>query len=140
MYCFLNKTKRWSIKNVLLLKHHLTWYISCHIIFTKCMLLTTLSNQNQSVHLYLFQISTKFMIKKKTLLSGDLCVMYNVVLWNISFSGWHFLAFYHSCGQPSWQPLVNISLISQFRENVSSFNFLTNTLNFKLLRIDKQND
>ena len=31
--------------------------------------------------------------------------------------------------QPWWLPFVNASLVSQFRENVSSFNFLANNLN-----------
>ena len=30
--------------------------------------------------------------------------------------------------QTWWRPLVNTSLISQFRENVSTFNFLANAL------------
>ena len=32
--------------------------------------------------------------KEKTFPNGDLCVLYNVLLRNISFPGWHFLAFY----------------------------------------------
>ena len=35
--------------------------------------------------------------------------------------------FFSFC-QPWWRPLVDTSLISQFRENVSSFNFLTKTM------------
>ena len=27
-------------------------------------------------------------------LSGNLCVLYNVMIWNASFPGWHFPAFY----------------------------------------------
>ena len=56
------------------------------------------------------------------------------MLWNIFFPGWHFLAFYglqqkkNYCRQPWWRPLVNTSLISQFRENVISFNFLAKAL------------
>ena len=33
-----------------------------------------------------------------------------------------------SSRKPWWQPLVNTSLISQFRQNVISFNLLANTL------------
>ena len=74
------------------------------------------------------------MTKKKIFLSGDLWVLDNVRLWNISFQGWHFPAFSRlyqqnfSCRQPLWRSLVNTSPISQFQENVSSFNFLANTL------------
>ena len=32
------------------------------------------------------------------------------------------------CGQPRWQPLVNTSPVSQFSENVNSFNVLANAL------------
>ena len=43
--------------------------------------LLLLSNQNQSVYLFLFHIPTKFMINKgKTFLIGDLCVLHNVML------------------------------------------------------------
>ena len=34
--------------------------------------------------------------------------------------------------KPWWQPLANTSLISQFQENISSFNFLANTLKNEL--------
>ena len=48
----------------------------------------------QTIYLFLFHISTKFMInKEKTFLSGDFLILY-VILWNISFSGWCFLVFY----------------------------------------------
>ena len=63
-------------------------------------------------------------------LSANFCLLYNVMLWNISFPGWYFLAFCglyqkrFSCCQPWWRSLVNTSLISQFLENVNSFNFL----------------
>ena len=91
-----------------------------------------------NVYLFLFHIP-KFMINKESgdlwwFLSGDFCVLYNVLLWNVSFSGWHFPAFYglyqkkYSCCHPWCQPLVNIGLICQFWENVSSFNFLANAL------------
>ena len=39
---------------------------SCYLIL--------LPNQNQSVYLFLVHIATKFMIKKKTFLNGDLCM------------------------------------------------------------------
>ena len=55
------------------------------------------------------------------------------MLWNIFFPGWHFPVFYwfyqkKNCCQPCWQPLVNTCLISEFQENVNSFNFLANAL------------
>ena len=91
--------------------------ISFHIILLSSCYLLPLSNQNQSVYLFLFHIPTNFMIKK-TFLSGDLCALHNFMLWNISFPGWRFPAFYRfyqkhfSCWQPWWRPLVNTSLIS----------------------------
>ena len=57
-----------------------------------------------------------------------------VMLWNIFFPRWRFPSFYglyqkmFSCRQTWWRLFVNISLISQFRENIGSFNFLTNAL------------
>ena len=49
----------------------------------------------QTIYLFLFHIPTKFMInKEKTFLSGDLLILYNVILWNISFPGWCFLVLY----------------------------------------------
>ena len=30
---------------------------------------------------------------KKIFLSGDLCVLYNVMLWNVFFPEWHFTVF-----------------------------------------------
>ena len=55
------------------------------------------------------------------------------------FPRWHFPVFYGLCQkknylrQPWWWSLVNTSIISQFRENVSNFNVLANALqNFHL--------
>ena len=49
----------------------------------------------QTIYLFLFHIPTKFIVnKEKTFLSGDLLILYNVILWNISFPGWCFLVFY----------------------------------------------
>ena len=56
------------------------------------------------------------------------------------FPGWHFPAFCRlyqkkfSCCQPLWWSLVNTSLISQFWENVRSFNFLANALKALLMK------
>ena len=81
------------------------------------------------------------MIKKKTFLSGDLFMLYNVVLWKISFPGWYFPASYGlyqnkiSCRQPWWRSLVNTSLISQFLENDNGFSFLANAPKGKLFKI-----
>ena len=88
-----------------------------------------------NLSIYFYSISQpKFMINQESgdlwwFLSGDFCVLYNVLLWNVSFPGWRFPAFYglyqkkYSCCHPWYQPLVNIGLISQFRENLSTFNF-----------------
>ena len=74
------------IKKVLLLKHHLIWYISYQIIFTCSCYLLLLPKQNQSAYLHLLDISIKFMInKEKNILRGDLCVLYEVMLWNNYF-------------------------------------------------------
>ena len=108
-------------------------YLAILFLLSSCYLVL-LSYQNQSFYLFQFHIPTKFMTKKKIFLSGDLWVLDNVRLWNISFQGWHFPAFSRlyqqnfSCRQPLWRSLVNTSPISQFQENVSSFNFLANTL------------
>ena len=56
------------------------------------------------------------------------------MLWNISFPVWRFPAFYELYQKKKkkwqlwWQPLVNTSLFFQFWENITSFNFLANTL------------
>ena len=120
---------------------NVTWldiYLTILFLLSSCYLLL-LSNQNQSTYLFLFDIPTKFMIdKEKTFLCEDLCEFYNVMPWNISFPGWRFPTFYGlqqkkiSCCQLCWQLLVNASLISQFQENVISFNFLANTLKILL--------
>ena len=84
-----------------------------------CLLL--LSNQNQSVYLYLFHIPTKFMIhKEKKHFSVVICVLYKY------FFPW--IAFSSVLRVTPKKILVNTSLISQFRENVSSFDFLANAL------------
>ena len=76
---------------------NITWldiYLAILVLLSSCYLLL-LPNQNQPVCLFLFHIPTKFLInKKKTFLSGDLFVVYNVMLWNISFPGWRFPTFY----------------------------------------------
>ena len=64
-------------------------------------------------------------------LSAAICVVCHALKY--FFPKWRFPAF---CGlyqknyfrQPWWRPLVNTCQISQFRENVSSFNFLGNAL------------
>ena len=74
--------------------------------------------------------------RTKTFVSGDFYVVLNVVLWKSCFPGWSFLVFYglhqksFSFSQPWWWLLINSSLIFQFCENVSSFNFLANALHF----------
>ena len=77
-------------------------------------------------------------LRTKAFVSGDLRAFY-VMLWNIFFPRWHFPVFYGLCQkknylcQPWWWSLVNTSIISQFRENVSNFNVLANALqNFHL--------
>ena len=76
-------------------------------------------------------------LRPKEFISDNFLVLYIVILWNISFPRWCFLAFYwlhqqyFSFCQPWWQPLVNSSLISQFWESinhVNSLNFLANAL------------
>ena len=117
---------------------NITWlymYLSILLLLNASYLLLYLTKINLSVYFCSVHISTKFVInkEKKTFLSGDLYVLY-VMLWNISFSGWHFFSvlqvvlIFSSCGQPWWQPLVNTGPISQFWENASSFNFLANSL------------
>ena len=69
-------------------------------------------------------------LRTKAFISGDLCVLHNVKLWNISFPWW--VAPKKKKCKPWWQPLANTSLISQFQENISSFNFLANTLKNEL--------
>ena len=73
----------------------------------------------------------------------------NISLWwfvccmsghEIFFPGWYFPAFSRlyqkkfSCCQPLSRSLVNTSLISQFWENVRSFNFLANALEALLMK------
>ena len=88
----------------------------------------------KSIYLFLFHSPILFMLKRKH--RGDLFTLYNIMLWNITFWGWHSLVFTgfkkqkkSSCHQPWWwRPFVNTSLISQFIENVISFNFLATAL------------
>ena len=120
-------------------------YLALLFLLTSCYLLL-LSNQNQSGYLFLFHIPIwndniiydKLYDKQRKNISQwwIVCVLHNVMLWNISFSGWRFRAFYglyrkmFFCRQPWWQPLVNTCLVFQYRENVKSFNFLANALTF----------
>ena len=73
-------------------------------------------------------------LRTKIFTSDNLCVLYNVMPWNISFPGWCVPVFYRlyqknfSFCQPWWWPLVNPSLISESQENDSSFDFLNNAL------------
>ena len=74
------------------------------------------------------------MINKKIFLIGDLFVLYDIMLWNISFPGRHFVAFYglwqkkKNCCQPWWLSFGTHCLISQFQENAISLNFLANAV------------
>ena len=76
---------------------NITWldiYLAILFSLSSCYLII-LSDQNQSSYLFLFDIAIKFMIKKtKLFLCGDLRVLYNVMLRNISFPGWRFPIFY----------------------------------------------
>ena len=57
---------------------NITWldmYLAILFLLSSYYLLL-LSNQNQSVYLFLFHIPTKFMINKKKILSGHLCDVY----------------------------------------------------------------
>ena len=66
-----------------ILKHHLILPYFC--------LVDLLSNQNQSVwFIFIPYPNQVYDNNKKLFLSGDLCVLYNVMLWNISFPGWCF--------------------------------------------------
>ena len=67
-------------------------YLAILLLFSSCYWLL-LSNQNQSFYLFQFHNPTEFMTKKKIFLRGDLCVLHNVMLSNISFPGWHFPEF-----------------------------------------------
>ena len=80
---------------------------------------------NQSVYLF-YSISQVYDKQRKTLLSGDLCVLYNVMFWNISFPWWWFPEFY-GLQQKIFLLLTMVatfgkhySLISQFWELTSS--------------------
>ena len=84
----------------------------------------------------LFFNETKNLLIKKGLVvetSLDLIYMlpYDIYLVHVIY---YFYLFF-SCRQPWYQPLVNTSLISQFLENVSNFNFLANALYLTLLHL-----
>ena len=114
----------------------ITWlyiYLDLSFLLSSCYLLP-LSNQNQSVVLFLFHISTQFMIKKKRF-KLVICVCRIMLCYEVFLS--QYDVFQHSMNctkkkkkkrQPWWQPLVNTSLFFQFWENIISFNFLANTL------------
>ena len=46
-----------------------------------------ISNSGGLSSCYLLLLSSQPSLKKNTFLSGDLFVLYNVILWNISFPG-----------------------------------------------------
>ena len=115
------------------------WYLSCHIIFTWFMLLTTFI-QPKSIFLFIsIPYPNKVYNKQRTkYFSVVICVCctmsYSEII--LSLNG----IFQHSTGcakkffsfrQPWWRFLVYTSLISQFRENVISFHFLANALCFQ---------
>ena len=114
----------------MLLKRHLTWYFY----LVDVIYYFYLTKTNLPIYFYSISQSGLWQTKKKIFLCEDLCVFYNVMVWNIYFSGWCFPTFYWlqqkkiSCHQLWWQALVNASLISQFWENGISFNFLANSL------------
>ena len=124
---------RLKMKTSLDLIYILPYYLYLvHIIYY---LYLTKTNLSISIS-YLNRICDKQ--RKKTFLCVDLCVLHNVMLWNISFPGWWMVfskvllvvAKYFSFHQLWWQSLVNGSLISQFRKSNISFNFQANTLAF----------
>ena len=53
-----------------------------------------LTKINLSIYLYSISHPSSWQKKKKVFLIGDLCALCNVMLWNISFPGWHFWGFY----------------------------------------------
>ena len=83
-----------------------------------------------SERLSLMQLDTK----KLSILKNNICVCCMISCSELFLSQdgiFHCLQVLRkksSCHQPWWQPLVNTSLISQFWENVSRFNFLANAL------------
>ena len=77
-----------------------------------------------------FYIPTKFMINKKKILSSDLCIFSCSDIFVFQDGVFHCFTECNkkTCHQPFWGLLVNSSLISQFWENVISFNILGNAL------------
>ena len=51
------------------------------------MMKDNISNSGGLSSWYLLLLSSQPSLKKNTFLSGDLFVLYNVILWNISFPG-----------------------------------------------------
>ena len=78
------------------------------------------------------------LLENKSIISGDLC-MFHVMPWNIFSPKWRFPAFYGLYQKKflffnhGGEHLINTYQISQFRENVSSFNFLANALKYPFL-------
>ena len=76
------------------------------------------------IYLFLFHILIRFMInKKKTFLNGDLYVLYNVKLCYGVFQ-----CSVRCTKKNVLLPGLWLTLISQFQENVNSFNFLAKVL------------
>ena len=100
----------------MLLKHHFTWYISWYIIHLVFISIPyprqVYDKQRKSISQWRFVCA--------------LCVMscFEIVPCEEIFCA----KFFFYCRKPWWWPVVNTSLISQSWENVSSFNFLANTL------------
>ena len=102
--------------------------------FTKINLFISINYVN------LFLIPTKFMINKEKnisqwwVVSVVQCHALKYCFSRIAFSSVLWVATKKTCHQPWSWPLVNTSLISQFRENVIIFNFLANTLQWIVSR------
>ena len=111
---------------------NVTWldiYLATLILLGACYLLVYVTKINLFISI---PHPNQVYDKKKKHFWVVICVCCMLCSEIVFFPGWRFptgsTKKIFLGGQPWWWPLVNTSLISQFRENVSSFNFLANTL------------
>ena len=123
-----------SLKNLENISNFECWGLILNAYKCSSSHLLLFSNQNQSVYLFLLHIPTKLMTNKKKHFSVVICVCCIMSCSEILLS--LDSVFQRTGGTKKKnflsptivQPLVNTSVISQFRENVSHFNFLVNAL------------